>query len=470
MAAGVVDGAPSLERRLANFRAGLASYARPEPRPPARGDPATTLAQAIDGEVVKTRRGIYVRREAAPQPVALDRYRLTTLPGQPPPDVPLVCLDTETTGLATAAGTMAFLIGLGWWEGETFRQLQLVIPDHPDEPAVLAELASRIPADGWLVTYNGRGFDWPLLVTRYRLARRGPPDHAGHLDLLPLVRRVFRHRIGDARLRTVETDVLGMVRHEDVEGWEIPGRYLDFLRAGSAVGLVQVVRHNADDVLSLARLLAHLEQRYGDEADRASAPRGDLAGLARAYARDRRLEEALGCLDAALAAAPTPDPFGRGHRTREIAGITDAAWWSPERPPDFGGRPTGWGRGPVPYPRDDRLTDPWTEERIARERGHILRRLGRHTDAVQAFADLGAVGGALGVGAWIEIAKLREHRLGDVRGAFEAVRCAWRVAERARFLGRPLPRYELDLVRRGKRLRERIARSEASGPSVSGAA
>ena len=66
----------------------------------------------------------------------IDRERLARLPGQPPPDAPLVCLDTETTGLATAAGTVAFLVGLGWWEGDRFRQVQLLLPDHADEPAL----------------------------------------------------------------------------------------------------------------------------------------------------------------------------------------------------------------------------------------------------------------------------------------------------------------------------------------------
>ena len=56
----------------------------------------------------------------------------------PPPERPLVCLDTETTGLATAAGTVAFLIGLGWWEDDRFRQVQLLLPDHPAEPGLLA--------------------------------------------------------------------------------------------------------------------------------------------------------------------------------------------------------------------------------------------------------------------------------------------------------------------------------------------
>ena len=105
----------------------------------------------------------------------VDRARLATLPGQPPSDRPLVCLDTETTGLATAAGTLAFLIGLGWWSGTSFRQVQLLLPDQGEEGVLLDEVGRHLPPDAWLVTYNGRGFDWPLLVTRYRMVRRSAP-------------------------------------------------------------------------------------------------------------------------------------------------------------------------------------------------------------------------------------------------------------------------------------------------------
>src|SRR4051812_17890625 len=262
-----MGGALTLERRLANFRSALPRVeqgpldGRAEPQrrlPPRLGE---RLAGALNGEVVATASGTFVRAPGLATPLPVDRRRLAGLPGQPPHDVPLLCLDTETTGLGTAAGTYAFLVGLGWWDGEMFRQIQLLLPEQSDEPALLAELASRIPRDGWLVTYNGRGFDWPLLVTRFRMARHGAPAHAGHLDLLPLVRRVFRHRMIDARLRTVEESLLDVHRHGDVDGWEIPGRYLDFLRGASAAPLVDVSRHNNQDVRSLAQLLAHVETR-----------------------------------------------------------------------------------------------------------------------------------------------------------------------------------------------------------------
>jgi tetratricopeptide (TPR) repeat protein len=427
----------------------------PPPQPP---ELAEALGEAVDGEVVRTRAGTFLRIEAPEVRIPIDRERLARLPGQPPSHAPLLCLDTETTGLATAAGTLAFLIGLGWWDGDRFRQCQLLMPDQSDELALLAELAALIPADAWLVTYNGRGFDWPLLTTRFRMAGQAPPIHAGHLDLLPLVRRVFRHRMLDARLRTVEDTLLGIERHEDVEGWEIPGRYLDFLRGGSPLPLVAVARHNASDVVALARLLAHVDRDYADADRWSEAPHGDLCGLARAFARERRLDEALQALDHALrGAAPEPDPFAR-RPAAAVEGDGDDAWWQPRHVPDFGGRPRLGDRLRTAIDNAERFADPWTAERIGVERARILRRLGRFEDAAAAWIAIADRGGTRAILAWIEVAKLREHRLGDPRGAFEAVRSGWRQAERSRRLGRPVPRAEEDLVTRGRRLRERISR------------
>ena len=77
-------------------------------------------------------------------PADLDRLR--DLPDPIDPDRPIVCLDTETTGLGTAAGTVPFLVGLGRWQGDEFVVRQLLLPDHPDEPALLDVLAAAHPA------------------------------------------------------------------------------------------------------------------------------------------------------------------------------------------------------------------------------------------------------------------------------------------------------------------------------------
>jgi tetratricopeptide (TPR) repeat protein len=445
-----------LARRLARFRAanpGPGAVDDPLPyRRSASRDLARRLADAVDGEVVDTGGGVFVRVEAVGIDLPLDRDRLATLPGQPPADRPLVCLDTETTGLATAAGTVAFLIGLGWWTGATYHQIQLLLPDHAEEGVLLDQVARHIPRDAWLVTYNGRGFDWPLLVTRFRLARRAAPDHAGHLDLLPIVRRLFRHRMADARLGTVERALLGVERHDDVDGWEIPGRYLGFLRGGPAQPLAAVVCHNDTDVRSLANLLAHLERALGDPVARSSAPRGDLAGLARAFRRERRLDEAVDCLDAALAAdasPPVPTEVAPGRLS------LDEPWWSPRRRPDFGGRPdrrvtsSGWDRRQA-------FARPWDEERIAADRAHLLRRLGRIDEALTAWDALACGPGRTAVLAAIEAAKLREHRMGDAAAALATVERGLTLADRRRARGLPEPALEADLRHRWRRLHSRL--------------
>ena len=396
-----------LERRLATFRAVQATKRQSAPAAGHRSDHAERLAATLDAEIVRTARGTIVRREPRSVELPLDRARLATLPGQPPAEVPLLCLDTETTGLATASGTVAFLVGVGTWHGTAFRQVQLLLPEHPDEPALLEALASLIPPDAWLVTYNGRGFDWPLLIARYRMDRRSPPPLAGHLDLLPIVRRLFRHRLPDARLKTAEADLLAVRRHDDVEGWEIPGRYLDFVRGGSAAPLVEVVRHNELDVRSLAGLLAHLDRGLADPARLPDAPWGDLVGLARMFRRERRHDDALRCLEAAL-----EDPRGA-------------------------------------CPRRDR-------DAIAAERARTLRRLGRHGEALESWRRLVDGGGPLTGVAMVEVAKALEHRWADPAGALEVVEQGTALTGRARALGRPMPILEADLTRRRTRLTERL--------------
>ncbi len=459
------DRAPDLARRLERFRAAV----RIEPShqadalphlPIPSSDLAERLASTLDGEVVMAPGGRFVRVEGRSVTIAVDRPRLARLPGQPPADRPLVCLDTETTGLATAAGTVAFLIGLGWWRGDRFRQVQLLLPDHADERALLDELARHIPDDAWLVTYNGRGFDWPLLVARYRMARRPAPAHDGHLDLLPIVRRLFRHRMDDARLQTVERSLLGVERHDDVDGWEIPGRYLGFLRGGPAEPLAAVVRHNDEDVRSLARLIALLDTGYTSPEARRTAPIGDVAGLARAFVRARRPEEALACLDEVMeradAPVPTlvevPSPVAAPRAER-----ADVPWWSPAARADFGGPPRRRDRGPSSWHRTAAFSATWDAQRIALDRAHLLRRLGRYPEAADAWTGVAAGPGRSAIVGWIELAKLREHRLGDPAGALEATLRAIAAADRRRQLGMPEPALEADLSRRLGRLRRRVA-------------
>ncbi|CAN5770136.1 hypothetical protein BH24CHL8_BH24CHL8_03600 [soil metagenome] len=333
------------------------------------------LAEALGGRLVTGSNGSIVELERS-GPLPLSRSPLARLPDPVHHERPLLLLDTETTGLGTAAGTLPFLCGIGAWDRERFIVRQFVLPDHADEPALLDRLAEVIPADAWLVTYNGRSFDWPLLVSRFRLHGRAPPAHAGHLDLLPLARQLWRHRLSDARLSTVESGVAGVRRFGDLPGAAIPERYFRYLRTGEGWLLADVVRHNRQDVASLARLLHVLAEGLSTGSPLGAMHPGDLCGLGRAFVRRGRLVEALDCFEAAMTGA-----------------------WS------------------VP------VTDPWAvplHERLAMERARVLARLGRRREAMSAWAALADRGGRLSGIAWIQLAKHREHNDRDPVAALEA--------------------------------------------------
>ncbi len=180
-----------------------------------------------------------------------------------PPDFNLrraLFLDTETTGLSAGTGTMAFLVGLGFFEGDRFRTVQIFLRDPGDEPAMISYLTDLLPRFEMLITFNGRTFDVPILENRFILARR-PFPLAGvfHLDLLPPSRRLWRFRLSSCALTVLEREVLGVERDQaDIPSGVIPRVYLDYLRTGDAREIPRILYHNRIDVLSMVTLAARL--------------------------------------------------------------------------------------------------------------------------------------------------------------------------------------------------------------------
>ncbi len=169
-------------------------------------------------------------------------------------------LDVETSGLSGGTGTYAFLIGVGRFEGDTFHLAQYFMRDPAEESAMLEGLMEFLAPNSALVTFNGKAFDAPLLVTRYLLHNIPIPfkDFA-HLDLLPLARRLWRDRLPSRALKYLEENVLAAPRTiDEVPGYEIPYLYFDYLRTGDAGPLKGVFYHNAMDIVALAALMNHM--------------------------------------------------------------------------------------------------------------------------------------------------------------------------------------------------------------------
>lgn len=172
-------------------------------------------------------------------------------------------LDLESTGLALAGGTLPFLVGTAHFQGGALVLEQWLLREPDDEAAALTDLATRIADADWLVTFNGRTFDLPLLRTRWRLHRLPDPSAGlrGHLDLLPASRRVLKHGLPNCRLGTLERHLLGLHRVDDVTGSEVPGCYHAWLHDRNPAPLAGVVKHNRLDVLSMVTLLDELQGR-----------------------------------------------------------------------------------------------------------------------------------------------------------------------------------------------------------------
>ncbi len=174
----------------------------------------------------------------------------------------MLFIDTETTGLSTAAGTLAFLVGVARFDDQSLTVEQMLLRGHHDEPAMLRHLAEHLAEASCIVSYNGKSFDWPLLRTRFVMNRIPAPPLPPHLDLLHCARRLFKRRLGSLRLVQMEREVLGFTREHDVDGSEIPGIFLHFLRSGRPGRLDGVIEHNANDLIALAAFLGEIVRRF----------------------------------------------------------------------------------------------------------------------------------------------------------------------------------------------------------------
>ena len=174
----------------------------------------------------------------------------------------ILYLDTETTGLA-GAGTVAFEVGLGWQEGNSFRVRQLVMRDYPEERFLLEEIVRVADKFDVECTFNGKTFDLPLLKNRFIMNRiRTDCLDKPHIDLLHIARRVWKLRLQRCNLTKLEEALLGIPRVDDLPGAQVPERFFSYLKTGDFSLLDDVLDHNEQDIVSLQNLLCHMCRMY----------------------------------------------------------------------------------------------------------------------------------------------------------------------------------------------------------------
>lgn len=173
-----------------------------------------------------------------------------------------IFIDLETTGLSGGAGTVAFLVGCGFFDLGAFQVRQFLLTSFASERALLAAVADFFDGADLIVTYNGKTFDVPVMETRWLFHRMEMPlGGVPHFDMLHPARRLWKARAetveeGGCRLTTLERTLFDVARVGDVPGFEIPGRYFQFLRSGDPRPLEPVLEHNRLDLVSLAAVMA----------------------------------------------------------------------------------------------------------------------------------------------------------------------------------------------------------------------
>ena len=331
-----------------------------------------------------------------------------------------VYLDTETTGLAGGAGTTVFMIGLGTFETldepegprDAFVLWQGFLREPAEEAALLADVAERLRAADAIVSFFGKSFDRHRLEDKMRVHGIEPPfEGRPHLDLYHPCRRIASRSLPDGRLRTMECELSGVERDDDLPGSMAPAAWLDFL-AGRPHQLEGVFEHNRDDVLSLVTLAAYLgralQESHADGSPLVGCARARARGIARAALERRQFDLARRWLEQAL--------------ERERKAGND--------------------------PRD--LT--FERARLALKDGELDLAQRHFESLIGGVPDRWSLLGA------IELAKLLEHRRRDPKSALEFVRRARELLQ-GQAEGREHERLTRELAHRQKRLLGKATRA-----------
>ncbi len=308
-------------------------------------------------------------RSAYPLPDILPGAAVYLLTGLETPDIPLtkmLFLDTETTGLSGGAGTVAFLTGIGYFEDGAFVVEQDLMRDYPEEAPMLRHIGERLKKSGLLVTFNGQTFDMPLLESRFIMqGMRMPNADIPHLDLLKCARSAWRIRLRRCSLAALEEQVFGLKREDDLPGSQVPPAFFAYLRTGEFSYVEPILRHNVQDIRSLPMLLGELTRLYLDP----------------------------------LNAEHAQDIYSVG-RVLEKRGMTESAQ------------------------KCYRAADRGTMSRLSRlTLADSLRRQKDYVRAAEVYERMTAQGQG-GVFPYVELAKLYEHRLGDIPRALALTRTA----------------------------------------------
>lgn len=167
-------------------------------------------------------------------------------------------MDIETKGLSNVP---IILIGVAEIKNEKIIASQYFLRNYAEEPNIIEAYMSHLDENSVHVTFNGKSFDVPFIKNRCVYNGIDGNLDLPHLDLMYFAKNLWGNQLPNCKLQTIEKELFGIEREDDVPGQYIPGYYDTYIKEENVGPVVPIIEHNAQDIISLA---SFLEKMYRD--------------------------------------------------------------------------------------------------------------------------------------------------------------------------------------------------------------
>ncbi|MDO5849975.1 MAG: ribonuclease H-like domain-containing protein, partial [Methanobacteriaceae archaeon] len=176
-------------------------------------------------------------------------------------------MDIETVGLSS--NVPVILIGVAEINGKYIDAHLYQARNYHEEAAILESYFSHLDESSVHVTYNGSTFDIPFIKARANYYRMDKNKinlmNLTHFDLIKFTRALWKDKLENCKLTTIE-NYLNIPRDDDdVNGAYIADYYDTYLKENNIGPLMPILKHNCRDIISLASFLMRINEEVCNE-------------------------------------------------------------------------------------------------------------------------------------------------------------------------------------------------------------
>jgi len=167
----------------------------------------------------------------------------------------ILFIDIETTGLSPRNSDI-YMIGLAYYENESWYILQLFSENTNEESKILRLFAKNFTGYSKIINFNGDKFDLPFLKNKFEKHNiPNPIIDADSIDLQKII-KPYREQLGlmDCKQKTIEM-YLGTTRKNNYDGKSLIPIYNSYQKVMSREPLEILFLHNYEDIKGLFSLL-----------------------------------------------------------------------------------------------------------------------------------------------------------------------------------------------------------------------